>query len=138
MPTRTSEGAVKSVLDTQLDVDQIKVFIQDASLWVDEELGEADLSVERLELIERYLACALIRIRDLGLTEVKMGDVAEQYQVDPKVSDYLIKAAAFDSTGKVRQTFIIGPSAGGGSGSISSDAVMVRIGRGYDRRYPSV
>lgn len=103
---RTSENAVKSVLDTSLTTDQIAQFIADASLWVTEELSAAGLSEDRLELIERYLACALIRMRDLGLSSADMSGVRESYQVDPNVTEYLLRAATFDSTGAVRRQFL--------------------------------
>ncbi len=106
MARRTNEAAVKAILNTSLTGPQIEVFIADAQLWVDEELASSGLGTSRLELIERYLACALIRLRDLGLKSAKFDDIAEQYQVDPTVTDYLLRAAAFDSTGAVRRVFM--------------------------------
>lgn len=109
MAIRTNADAVQLVLSTSLTEGQITQFIADASLWVDEELvGLTDFvfSTDRLELIERYLACALIRIRDLGLRSASFEDVREQYQVDDKVTEYLTRAAAFDPTGKIRSTFL--------------------------------
>ena len=106
MAVRTTETKVKLVLSTSLSTDQVNAFIADASLWVDEELGSEGLGTSRLELIERYLACALIRLRDLGLKSAKFDDIAEQYQVDPTVTDYLLRAAAFDSSGLVRRFFM--------------------------------
>jgi len=103
---RTSEVAVKNVIATSLDTKQVEAFITDASLWVDEELASEGLSDSRLELIERYLACALIRLRDLGLRGATWDDVTENYQVDDSVTDYLLRAAAFDPTGKIRDTFM--------------------------------
>lgn len=103
---RTNETAVKAILDTSLTGPQLDVFIADASLWVDEELASSSLGSSRLELIERYLACALIRLRDLGLKSAKFDDISEQYQVDPTVTDYLLRAAAFDSTGTIRRVFM--------------------------------
>ena len=106
MTLRTSEAAVKAILSTSLTATQVNAFIADASLWVDEELASSGLSASRLELIERYLACSLIRIRDLGLSQAKMDDITEHYQVDPEVSDYLLRAASFDSTGIIRKYFM--------------------------------
>ena len=108
MAIRTSEPDVKSTISTSLTAPQVHVFISDASLWVDEVLVGATpvLSAQRLEIIERYLACALIRMRDLGLKTYKMDDITEQYQVDPEVSDYLLRAAGFDSTGNIRRYFM--------------------------------
>jgi hypothetical protein len=103
---RTSEPQVKAIIATALTDDQIAVFIGDASLWVDEELAGSGLSDGRLELIERYLACAFIRARELGLTSVTAGDVSERYQTDPEISEYLLRAASFDTTGTVRNAFL--------------------------------
>ncbi len=105
---RTSERQVKQILSTSLASAQINAFIDDASLWVDEELASEGFSASRFEIIERYLACALIRLRDLGLSQLKLDDINEKYQVDPEVTDYLIRAAAFDSSGTVRRYFLAG------------------------------
>jgi len=108
MAIRTSESQVRLIVSTSLTSAQIGAFIADASLWVDEELATSQLSATRLELIERYLACALVRLRDLGLKAVNFdgGGLSEQYQVDPDVTDYLLRAAAFDKTGKIRAAFL--------------------------------
>ncbi len=106
MAVRTTRVAIKEVLSTSLEDTQIDRFISDASFWVDEELADEGLSDGRLEIIERYLACALIRLRDLGLKSAKYDDIAEQYQVDPTVTDYLLRAASFDNTGLVRRFFM--------------------------------
>lgn len=107
MAVRTNETAVKLVIQTSLTSPQIVAFIADASLWVDEELLGEGLGTNRLELIERYLACALIRLRDLGLKSAKFDDMSEQYQVDPEVTDYLSRAASFDPSGLVRRFFMV-------------------------------
>jgi len=106
MAVRTTEVAVRQILSTSLTTEQIVRFIRDASLWVDEELVVFNLSPSRLELIERYLACSLVRLRDLGLKSLKLDDISEQYQVDPDVTDYLKRAASFDSTGSVMKSFM--------------------------------
>lgn len=103
---RTTEAKVRDVISTTLTSTQVVQFINDASLWVTEELDDEDLSVDRLEVIERYLACALIRLRDLGLKNASINDVSEQYQVDADVTDYLLRAAGFDPSGTVRQHFL--------------------------------
>lgn len=103
---RTTETAVRAILESSLTTAQVTAFINDVNIWVTEELGTASLSDDRLEIIERYLACAMVRIRDLGLKSASIGDVAESYQVDPDVTDYLLRAASFDPTGKVRATFL--------------------------------
>ena len=107
MAMRTTVDKVKAVIATSLTDNQVLAFIQDASLWVTEELASLGLLTDnRLELIERYLACALIRLRDLGLKSAKFDDIAEQYQVDPEVTDYMLRAVAFDSTGTLRKYFL--------------------------------
>jgi len=108
MPTRTTETAVREIISTSLTTAQVNAFIADANLFVTEEVAAEDASISagRLELIERYLACALIRLRDLGLANVSWSKVSETYQVDPVVTDYLKRAAAFDPTGKIKSTFM--------------------------------
>lgn len=106
MDLRTSQSNVLAVIQTALNPTQINRFMLDANLWVTEELGAVGLSDARLELIERYLTCALIRVRDLGLKSSTIGDVSEQYQVDADVTDYLLRAASFDPSGTVRSTFL--------------------------------
>lgn len=115
MDLRTSQSNVLAVIQTALNPTQITRFLLDANLWVTEELSDAGLTDARLELIERYLACALIRLRDLGLKSATIGDVSEQYQVDADVTDYLLRAASFDPTGKVRSTFLNEQAEGTGS-----------------------
>lgn len=123
MATRAKETSVREIIDTSLSGPQIMAFLADASLWVTEELGDDGLSSERMELIERYLACALIRVRDLGLKMAELKDVKEQYQVDPDVTDYLLRAAAFDPTGKLRRTFLTSVDS-----ASSTYPVRVRVG----------
>ncbi len=106
MATRTTEAAVLLVLDTDLSSPQLVQFIVDANVWVTQELVGEGMSATILEMIERYLACSLIRLRDLGLRSAKFDDISEQYQVDPELTDYLRNAAAFDSSGKVRAQFM--------------------------------
>lgn len=108
MAIRTTEPAVRAIVDTTLTAPQINSFIADASLWVDEELALLSNapSAARLEVIERWLTAALIRTRDLGMTNATMADVSETYQVDKEVSDYLLRAASMDPTGTVRRHFL--------------------------------
>lgn len=104
---RTTETAVREVISTFLTTPQVKAFIDDANLWVTEELSVGfGITSGRLELIERYLACALVRLRDLGIKSTSVNDISENYQVDSEVTDYLKRAASFDPTGKIRQAFL--------------------------------
>ena len=110
---RTTETAVREIISTSLTTAQVSAFIADADLFVTEEVAAEDpsISAARLELIVRYLACALVRLRDLGLKSVTWSKVSETYQVDSEMTDYLRRAAAFDPTGKVKQMFM--PEPGG-------------------------
>jgi len=120
---RTTETSVREIIATSLTTPQVNAFIADANLWVTEELGAEGYSAERMELIERYLACAFIRVRDLGITNSDVKGVKEAYQVDPNVTEYLQHAAAFDSSGILRQTFI--PTETGGW------TIIAQTGKGY-------
>ena len=131
---RTTVTAVREILQTSLTDTQITAFIKDADVWIGEELATASISDARLEVIERYLACALARLSDLGLSRVTIGDVSESYQVDPQVTDYLLRAAAFDPTGLIRQTFLAPkPLAQPGAASI-----VYRIGQSFTDETPAV
>jgi hypothetical protein len=120
---RTTDTAVREIIATDLTTPHVKAFIDDASLWVTEELGGEGLTAGRLEIIERYLACALIRLRDLGLKSATLENVKEDYQVDASVTDYLLRAAAMDPTGKVRQAFL--PDGNG------AKTVMFKVSGGF-------
>lgn len=127
MATRTTETAVREIIKTALTAPQVKAFIADANLWVTEELvdGGAGLSAARLEIIERYLACALIRVRDLGLKNATIENVSESYQVDATVSEYLLHAASFDPSGRVRMQFLPSQQA------VGVRRVLARVGTGF-------
>lgn len=105
---RTNETEVRDVLSTSLTSGQITAFIGDANIWVTEELATPypNLSADRLKIIEKYLACAMCRLRDLGLKQASMEDVSESYQVDSEVTDYLLRAAGMDPTGTVKKHFL--------------------------------
>lgn len=104
---RTTVTAVQQIISTSLTVGQIQAFIDDASLFVTEEIvPEAALTNTRLEIIERYLACALVRLRDLGIKDVTRSKISESYQVDPEMTDYLKRAIGFDPTGKIKSRFL--------------------------------
>lgn len=108
MATRTNEASVREVIATTLVASQINQFIGDANLWVTEELAPfvPVISAARLEIIERYLTCALVRLKHLGLKSSTIGDVTESYTVDADITDYLTRAASFDPSGKVRSNFL--------------------------------
>lgn len=106
--TRTSEDAVRAVIKTSLTTDEVVTFIEDANLWVNEELSDSGLSADRLEMIERYLACAFIRMKEPGIKSATYGDTTENYQVDNTKNEYLLRAAALDPTGTIQFQFITG------------------------------
>lgn len=128
---RTHEDRVRAVINTALTSSQVGAFVEDASLWVTEELSAEGYTEARLEVIERYLACALIRVRDLGLSSVTFKEAAEKYQVDPEVTDYLVRAASFDSSGKIRRHFLSG-------GDSTSRPVRFQVGTGFRDEQPEV
>lgn len=122
---RTNESKVRAVLSTTLTSGQINAFIDDASLWVTEELASVTdftFTTDRLELIERYLAAALCRLQDLGLKSSSINSVSESYQVDPNTTDYLLRAAAFDPTGTIKRVFMP---------STDRKPVKFQIGKGF-------
>lgn len=134
MATRTTELRVRNIIETDLSSDSVNMFIGDASLWVTEALVALDtgLSAERLEIIERYLACAFIRLRDLGLSQASLDDTSETYQVDKTVTDYLRRAAGLDPTGTVQKAFL-GTSGATGTSDGGSDTFVaqLRVGAGF-------
>lgn len=105
---RTTATAIRETMKTKATDPQIVAFITDASLWITEEVASfvPTPSAERLEIIERYLSCALVRLRELGLSSTTIENVSESYQVDPEVTDYLLRAASFDPSGKIRTHFL--------------------------------
>jgi len=103
---RTDETLVATVIETSLTSEQINAFIDSASLWVDGNLVGRGLSASLLAEIEKYLACHLITLRDPRLSSTKVSDVAETYQRDTQITEYLKAAAALDPTGRVREDFM--------------------------------
>ncbi len=102
----TTETDVRNVINTACTSAQVTAFIADASVWVSEELADQNYSTDRKELIARYLTCALIRIRDLGLKSGSIGTTTESYQTDPEVTDYLLRASGFDKSGRIKKAFL--------------------------------
>lgn len=119
---RVSESEVKLVIDTSLTTPQIEALIGDANLWVNEHLGGyTSLSAALLKAIEKYLAAHLITLRDPRLTRAQLDDVAETYQRDREVSEYLKTAASLDPTGTVKDELLGG-----------SQKATFRVSEGYD------
>jgi hypothetical protein len=103
---RTDTLRIRQVLETSLDDSQLNAFATDASAWVTANLSDAGLANVQLEMIERYLACALATFRDPRLVDSSLADVKEKAQRDPVVSEYLTAAASFDPTNTVRAAFL--------------------------------
>lgn len=118
---RTTESAVVLTIDTSLTTAQIEAFIDDASTFVDD-IAAKDSTIPdaKLTLIEKYLACHLITLRDPRLTKAALGDVNESYQRDPKMTEYLKAAIALDPTGLIEGAFTDRP------------VFSFRVGAGYD------
>lgn len=103
MAVRTTETAVKLVLNTSLTTAQIEQFIADASAWVDANLqGETGVTSTIAELVERYLAAHLITLRDPLQTERRRDTVTDTFGLR---TSYLEFAAKIDPTGKVEEQF---------------------------------
>lgn len=123
MAARTDYEAVQSRLETDLSSGQITNFIGDASLWVDENLVGEGLSAALLTKIELYLSCHLVTLRDPRVTQAKIGDTAETYARDKKITEYLKAAVALDPTGNVSDSWIV---------SEDDFKVRFRVGQGFD------
>lgn len=124
MAVRVDYTEVQTVIDTDLTSGQITQFIADASAWVDDQLAGTGASATILALIEKYLACHLITLRDPRLKQTAVGDVQETYQRNLYVTEYLKAAMALDATGKVADAF--GPK------RMNQTAARFRVGAGFN------
>jgi len=103
---RTTLTAVQLAIDTSLEDDQVEAFIDDASAFVDDIAAkDATITSAKLTLIEKYLACHLVTLRDPRLKTEKYGDTSETYQRDGEVTEYLKAAMALDPTHTIRDAF---------------------------------
>lgn len=104
---RTTEAAVTLAIDTTLTTPQIEAFIDDASAVVDD-IAAADTTITtaKLTLIEKYLACHFVTLRDPRIRSGEFGDTSETYQRDTKVTEYLKAAMGLDPTGIIRGQFM--------------------------------
>ncbi len=107
MGARTSAGAVKEVIPTNLANDVIMSnFIDTANLFVDTHLvpdaGHSELMLTKIEL---YLAAHFVALTDEqgGLTRKKIGDADESYanvfEGGLKSTRFGLQALALDSSG---------------------------------------
>lgn len=117
---RTNEGDVLLAIDTELASDVLAGYIADASVWVDMHLAGQGISDALLEVIEKYLACHFITLRDPRLKAAKFGDTSETYQRDGEVTEYLKAAMALDPTGIIADLF-----------TPSKPRFRFRVGQGY-------
>ena len=99
---RVTHAEVTARIETSLGTTQVEAFIDDANLWVTDFLSGEGLSTGRLKRIELYLACHYVTLRDPRLRRQAVEDVAETYQRDTAVTEYLRQAIAEDPTGIVK------------------------------------
>lgn len=118
---RTDEAAVTLAIDTSLTTAQIEAFIEDAHVVVDDIAAkDSTIPAAKLTLIEKYLACHLVTLRDPRLTKGVLADVQETYQRDAEMTEYLKAAIALDPTGTIEDAFTDRPVFG------------FRVSAGYD------
>ena len=119
---RTTESAVALAIDTDLSSAQITAFIDDASAFVDIiAAADSTIAAARLALIEKYLACHFVTLRDPRVKAALIADTSDTYQRDGEVTEYLKAAIALDPTHTIRDAF-------------DDDKIGFRhkIGTGYD------
>src|SRR5574340_201890 len=103
---RVNDGDVKNILETSIDT---TLFIQTASLVVDEELLNSGLSEERLRQIELWLAAHLSCTMDPRIKTEKMGDASNTYQIADgqglASTTYGLQVLLLDSSGKLANLY---------------------------------
>lgn len=118
---RTTEAAVKLVIDTKLTTPQVEAYIDDASLIIDRMAALcAAATVAQLTAAEKYVAAGLISLRDPTLVSKRIDDAEERYQRDSKANQWFEAAGQFDPCGVL-------------PGLLDPDAVKFkfRVGTGY-------
>lgn len=84
MSFRTTKAAVKYVMDTTLEDDEIDAYIGHANLIVSRVTSDEGLGAELLKQIETYLAAHLIAIgKERQPLEERVGDIWLVYQESP-------------------------------------------------------
>ena len=102
---RTTENAVRGIIDVSPDVSDLTAFITPANELVTECCvdDDATLSDIRLELIERYLAAHFYTVYDPRYESEKAGSVSAKYQskvdLGLSTSHYGQMAMTLDTTG---------------------------------------
>lgn len=100
---RTTEAAVKLIVETSLGTTAIEALIDDASLFVDENLLGQGLSASLLTSIEKYLAAHLVTVRDPLLHSRRRDDITDTFLRDQ--NPYLKYAIQLDPTGAIEEAF---------------------------------
>lgn len=104
MAIRVKVPELKDIFETDLTNSQLEQFIKGASLLIDEELGNAGLSADRLKQIELYLSAHLASLND---PRMESEDYAGEYKfkvqgktgMNLDATYYGQMAKFFDSTG---------------------------------------
>ena len=77
---RTTQEAVREILNTSLDDEAVENYVDIANVIVTDELDNTSLTDERLTLIERWLAAHLIAItQERMATQEKLGEASITY-----------------------------------------------------------
>jgi len=80
MANRTNATDVKAIIDTQLTITEVTVFINTANLIVTTNLGSKSLSVATLTEIEKWVSAHLIAItKTRQALKKKVGDAEDTY-----------------------------------------------------------
>lgn len=102
MAIRTTDAAVRAIIETQASIDTAP-FIEVASALVDEIEPDSSYNATRLELIERWLAAHFYAIRDNRVASEGAGSVRQSFQykvgLNLQVTIYGQQAAMIDTEG---------------------------------------
>jgi len=71
---RTSETAVKAIIDTELTVDEVAPFLSTAHVMVDALLTGEEYGEDLLTQIETWLAAHFVAVRDPRISKEKAGE----------------------------------------------------------------
>lgn len=108
MAGRVSPSGVEDIFDTELETEQLQVWIEIANELVDD-ISDADSSIDgtRLSKIEKLLAAHFASAQDPRIAEDSVGGSSITYQVDVgeglRSTVYGQQAIALDSSGTLGQ-----------------------------------
>jgi hypothetical protein len=91
MPRVENEDVLEIIETT---IEDVRPFIEVASLLVTELLGNSSLSTEHLAQIEKWLAAHFVAIRDPRLVQERIGDVSVKYSTGSMTYSNSMKDAA--------------------------------------------